>query len=187
MPNTSAPLSLVDVSATAKLAGCDFEVWFSRSLWDWCRQSPRGPGLWSREGGLLCSLSYLADAEQLPSGPARLKTAGERVEVELDWLGGRQGMQRLIVSFAHERGSCQRADARRLIDQSVAATGKANGELPYYFVCTNCDAKWFARSMQSKCPRCEAVCSSTQQIEPPWRTHLRSFTTNRSIFDAGDD
>jgi hypothetical protein len=40
--------------------------------------------------------------------------------------------------------------------------------LPYYFVCVRCDAKWFARLPRVMCPRCEQWCSSREQRRPPW-------------------
>ena len=47
----------LDVTDLAKVAGCDFAVWFSRSLSDWCQQSETGSGLWSKKQADSCALS----------------------------------------------------------------------------------------------------------------------------------
>jgi len=41
-------------------------------------------------------------------------------------------------------------------------------ELPWYHVCSRCNAKWFAEIAKARCPRCRQRCTATEQIKPPW-------------------
>lgn len=45
-----------------------------------------------------------------------------------------------------------------------------------YFVCDQCDAKWFAEINVMPCPRCGSLRGSREEIEPPWRAKATMFT-----------
>jgi hypothetical protein len=49
---------------------------------------------------------------------------------------------------------------------------RSNDYLPeptlYYFVCTACEAKWFATQVRTICPRCGRRSLSGEQLTPPW-------------------
>ena len=38
----------------------------------------------------------------------------------------------------------------------------------YYFVCENCNAKWFDQGGLCVCPRCGKIVASKEQVIPPW-------------------
>ena len=38
----------------------------------------------------------------------------------------------------------------------------------WYYVCTRCDAKWFAKQESIDCPRCGLTIHSTVRLTPPW-------------------
>jgi putative RNA 2'-phosphotransferase len=40
--------------------------------------------------------------------------------------------------------------------------------LPWYHVCSVCNAKWFAQRAQDECPRCAQLHRSQEQQAPPW-------------------
>ena len=40
--------------------------------------------------------------------------------------------------------------------------------LPWYFACSACTAKWFSETKKSCCPRCATPEESAKRIEPPW-------------------
>ena len=42
--------------------------------------------------------------------------------------------------------------------------------LEWYFVCGQCEAKWFSPNQQSICPRCRAASTSNERLLPPWRS-----------------
>jgi hypothetical protein len=183
-PNELA--NFIDVTDIAKAAGCDFGVWFSRSLVEWCQIAPRGPGLWTREGGLLCSLAYLAEVEHFPSGPTRLKTTGERISVELSWFVGTEGMRRVFISLADEKGDLLSPRPLPLIEEPKNGCANNRRQVPFYFVCLVCEAKWFAETQRSTCPRCRTSRLSNEQLTPPWwkrdvaQHSLRPNASNRN-------
>ena len=39
----------------------------------------------------------------------------------------------------------------------------------WYFVCAQCEAKWFSPKQQTVCPRCQAESTSNERLLPPWR------------------
>ena len=42
----------------------------------------------------------------------------------------------------------------------------------WYFVCARCEAKWFSRTKESTCPRCQLESTSSERLLPPWRQLL---------------
>jgi hypothetical protein len=43
----------------------------------------------------------------------------------------------------------------------------------WYFVCSCCDAKWFAPVGRMACPRCGSEATSTERFAPPWLKGLK--------------
>lgn len=38
----------------------------------------------------------------------------------------------------------------------------------WYFVCSNCEAKWFSPVQEMPCPRCEEPVRSGERLRVPW-------------------
>jgi hypothetical protein len=161
---------LVNVSGLAKLAGCNFEVAFSQKLWAWCQSSPGGPGLWNKEGGILCSLSCRDLPAEGCDELATVKTAGQKIMVRLRWSSDGECSSRFVVSLRVDNCERRRIENKRLLDRAKVTPIpiESRPEAPWYFVCLACDAKWFAESSRARCPRCSDSNTSTEQITPPW-------------------
>jgi hypothetical protein len=58
----------------------------------------------------------------------------------------------------------------------------------WYFVCTCCGAKWFARQQRMHCPRCAREGESKELIIPPWviqeRANSQPKLPDRSEFSS---
>jgi hypothetical protein len=159
-----------DVTELATTAGCDFDVWFNRVLWDWCHLSAPNNGLWSKAGGLLCSLSCIAEDNLRIGGPVQLKTAGEKVVVDLAPWPKHSDSRITLVSLCEtgQSGTTANCIAASIPPHQPEAKG---GSIPFYFVCELCDAKWFAETRTAHCPRCRTRNSSRERLIPPWRKH----------------
>lgn len=49
-----------------------------------------------------------------------------------------------------------------------AVLARGNAPIPFYFVCSLCDAKWFAETPAAWCPRCRTSSTSNERLTPPW-------------------
>lgn len=49
------------------------------------------------------------------------------------------------------------------------ATTKNVAETNFYFVCGECNAKWFAPVARARCPRCDKRALSGERQTPPWQ------------------
>lgn len=49
---------------------------------------------------------------------------------------------------------------------------KRNADIPWYFVCENCNCKFFNDVSPCGCPRCGETLASTERIQPPWKVQL---------------
>lgn len=159
----------LDVTDLAKVAGCNYSVWFGRSLWDWCQQPETATGLWSKAGGLLCSLSCIPDETLRVGGPVKLKTAGEKVVVDLvSWVSPSDTrVIYLSLSGFGQHGRPANRIAATISVRPKRAERKPES-IPFYFLCGLCDAKWFAEARAACCPRCRTPGRSQEQVAPPW-------------------
>lgn len=42
-------------------------------------------------------------------------------------------------------------------------------DAPFYLICDQCNAKWFASTARMRCPRCDVWTLSGERQTPPWR------------------
>jgi|GEM_PF-5313093 len=47
--------------------------------------------------------------------------------------------------------------------------GQEGSDIPWYFVCGNCNCKFFHAVPRYQCPRCGTLLVSTERTLPPWR------------------
>ena len=45
-------------------------------------------------------------------------------------------------------------------------------DIPWYFCCSTCDAKFFNDVSKCECPRCGSELTSNERIQPPWQKKL---------------
>ena len=153
----------------AREAGCEFDVSFSRPLWDRCQAAPRGPGLWNMEFGILCSLSISAATVEPSARSVHVKSAGERFVVLILWACD-DGRRRVFVSLPHSANDNSPLQGPRATNGQGANPSSVTCQLhiPWYLVCASCNAKWFAESRRARCPRCRVSCQTEVQARPPW-------------------
>jgi DNA-directed RNA polymerase subunit RPC12/RpoP len=80
-----------------------------------------------------------------------------------------------LRAFGFEVG-CGGCTASKKWFQDLSIGGMADGSIAgkhgdgeWYFVCSQCGAKWFAAAKRSKCPRCGRTSVSRERLVPPWR------------------
>lgn len=184
MPLTQI-VGFCNVSELARVAGCDFEVLFDHSLWDWCQESNHGEGLWSKAGGLLCSLSCISLDELKVGGLVRLKSAGQKILVELAWQENQTGQSLLVASLPTGADDSSSLPKLNPTGGATEPSQSPARQLAFYFVCRCCDAKWFAETNLSRCPRCQTQSVSNEAAVPPWWKHraccLPASTLNQTV------
>lgn len=62
----------------------------------------------------------------------------------------------------------------------------AKSEIPWYFVCENCDCKFFHGTSPCDCPRCGETLVSRERIQPPWRTKLHTVAEAAGILNCSE-
>ena len=97
----------VDVTEVARESGCNFDLWFSSRLWEWCtQQSPRGPRFQylTREGGIAVSLNIALQVPQQTLPQVFLvASVGTRLFVNVVRLPDENGERRFAVMLPNER------------------------------------------------------------------------------------
>jgi excisionase family DNA binding protein len=60
-------------------------------------------------------------------------------------------------------------------------SGQQKPAIPWYFVCENCNCKFFNDVSPCDCPRCGETLVSTERIQPPWRIKLHTVEETAEI------
>lgn len=53
--------------------------------------------------------------------------------------------------------------------------------IQWYFVCRDCNAKWFERTKVGRCPRCARVARSREKLPIPWLKTLPTETSSSAV------
>lgn len=59
-------------------------------------------------------------------------------------------------------------------------------EVPLYFVCENCNCKFFHAVSPCDCPRCGQTLASTERMQPPWRIRLHTVAETAAILRCSE-
>ena len=59
-------------------------------------------------------------------------------------------------------------------------------DVPWYFVCENCNCKFFHVVSPCDCPRCGDTLASTERIQPPWRIKLHTVAETADILKCSE-
>lgn len=59
-------------------------------------------------------------------------------------------------------------------------------DIPFYFVCENCNCKFFHAVSPCDCPRCGETLVSTERIQPPWRIKLYTVAETAEILKCSE-
>lgn len=63
---------------------------------------------------------------------------------------------------------------------------KRRDEIPFYFVCENCNCKFFNDVSPCGCPRCGETLVSTERIQPPWKIKLHTVAETAEILNCSE-
>lgn len=63
---------------------------------------------------------------------------------------------------------------------------KRNADIPWYFVCVNCNCKFFNDVSPCDCPRCGETLLSNERIRPPWDIQLFSVKEAAAILNCSE-
>lgn len=63
---------------------------------------------------------------------------------------------------------------------------RKRAEIPFYFCCENCNAKFFNDVSPCGCPRCGDSLISTERIQPPWKIKLHTVAETAVILNCSE-